>query len=45
MNITELKIISEYDAILRMLQQKSMQDGERKMKAKLALLQSGLSEF
>lgn len=33
MNIIELKIISEYDAILRMWQQKYMQDGGRTVKA------------
>ena len=38
MNITEFKIISEYNAILRMLGKKYRQDGGKKMKAKLALL-------
>ena len=38
MNITEFKIISEYNASLRMLGKKYRQDGGKKMKAKLALL-------
>lgn len=38
MNITEFKIISEYNASVRMLGKKYKQDGGKKMKAKLALL-------